>query len=127
MSNTIYNKLVRDGVPEILKDKAIQFKVEYLPTQEAMPFIINKFLEQLREVVDEMVEVDSDALKEELADMMTILFKFGDLYDIKPADIIESERLKTEYKGAFSDNCILRYVIDEDEYDTSDDIEDLEE
>lgn len=113
MSDKIYNKLIRDNIPDFMKEEGLIFKVERVSNQEVVPYVINKFLEELEEVIDEMIECEEDSLLEELSDLISVIFKIGSLYGIEKDAILDSEALKTDFSGGFENNIILKYVKNE--------------
>lgn len=114
MTNTIYNKLVRDRIPEILKEQNKKFKVEQVCEQEVMKFLIDKFIEELEEAVKEMINCNQYGVRNELADLMSVIFRLADAYGISRENLLEAEEIKTESKGGFEENYILKFVVEDD-------------
>ncbi len=98
-----YNKLIRDKIPEIIKQKG-QTSITHIATDEEYK---KKLYEKLKEEVDEFLEKPSN---EELADILEIIYSISELNNIK---IEELELLRTEKakkRGSFKNHIILDEV-----------------
>lgn len=110
----IYNKLVRDGIPSVLKSKGLKHKVISIDDKEVIPYVLNKFTEEFDEVGEAIKSKNRDKIVEELADLVTVIFKLGECYGISGDEIIEKEMSKTDELGEFDENYILKYVVEKD-------------
>ncbi|KYK24648.1 hypothetical protein AYK26_03565 [Euryarchaeota archaeon SM23-78] len=95
-----HNKLVRDKIPEIIKQKG-KTPITYIAKDDE--FWI-KLKEKLLEEVNEFVESENH---EELADIMEIVYAICDhkKIDIKELELLR--RMKAEERGAFKNKIIL--------------------
>ena len=106
----IYNKLVRDLTPSILKGKNIKYKIISVDNGTVIPYVLNKFIEELDEVSQAIKEKNKEKICEELADLLTVIFKLGECYDIGNDELLEKEEQKTNSNGEFEENFILKWV-----------------
>ena len=98
-----YNKLVRDKIPEIIKqDKRIP--ITHIADDEEY---WNKLKEKLKEEVSEFVEESNE---EELADILEVI---NNIYEFKNFDKKKLEELrkeKNQKRGGFKERIILDEV-----------------
>lgn len=95
-----YNKLVRDKIPEIIKNNG-EIPITHIASNDEYWI---KLKEKLKEEVDEFLEGDNE---EELSDILEVI---DAIYDFKKIDRKESEKIrksKKEEKGGFKDKIIL--------------------
>lgn len=114
MTHKIYNKLVRDNIPDILTANNLKFKVEYLSDEKAAKFVVRKLTEEVTELIEQIVLKNREGILSELADVLSLIIKVGIDWDIDVDEVIEAEELKSEINGFFFDNCILKYVDEPD-------------
>ena len=111
MKEIIYDKLVRDNIPDIIKkDNATPIYRE-LYGDEYLDYLLEKDEEELEEVRNaaSLVEV-----KKELADKLEVLISIANYYGYKLEDIIEEADLKRKEKGGFEKRLLLEKVIEKD-------------
>lgn len=114
MTHKIYDKLVRDNIPDILEANGLKFKVEYLSDEKASKYIVRKLSEEVTELIEQIVLKNRDGILSELADIISVVIKIGIDWDIDIDEVITAEELKSEVNGFFFDNCILKYVDEPD-------------
>ena len=99
----IYNKLVRDKIPEIIEAAGKNFSTQIVDKDETINYLIKKFSE-------EIAEFEEDHSVEELADILEIVH--GLAYhlniDLKELETIRSQ--KSNDRGAFEKGIILEKV-----------------
>jgi len=101
-----YHKLVRDRIPEIIKESGKSFRVSQLRGEE----LKNYALKKLREEVDEFIE---NPCAEEAADILEILGFVCNREGVLPITV-EAERMsKVITRGAFDMGFLLEWVEDE--------------
>lgn len=101
----VYNKLVRDRIPEIIESNGESCKVRVLSDEEFL-FELNKKLEE------EVKEYLESREIEELADIEEVLRA---ILDVKKCDYGEFEKIriaKTKKRGAFKKKLFLETVKD---------------
>lgn len=100
----VYNKLVRDKIPEIIKKSGKDFKISVADEKQKTEFLEAK----LKEEVNEYLE---DKNLEELADVMEVLFGLADSLGFSEEDLINCRNKKRDKRGGFKEGIILEEVI----------------
>jgi predicted house-cleaning noncanonical NTP pyrophosphatase (MazG superfamily) len=106
----ICNKLVRDRIPEILKNKGKQFSTRTLENEEYIKELKNKIFEELQEYIN--AENDTDAI-EELADLLEIIHALAECHGASFEMIEKVRQKKAEKRGGFKERIFLIEVEDE--------------
>lgn len=107
MKKIIYNKLVRDNIPDIIKSHGK--KANVITLNDDIYFI--KLKDKLLEEVDEYLESDTI---EEIADIYEVIDAILAFKGIDKKDIIDIQNKKVENNGAFKKRYLLQEVIEED-------------
>ncbi|UUV18317.1 nucleoside triphosphate pyrophosphohydrolase [Fusobacteria bacterium ZRK30] len=99
----IYNKLIRDKIPEIIEENGEKYHCHIAGDKE--------YLEALRAKINEEVEEFYETPSiEEMADILEVLRALGDYYGFSE-DKIEKARIEKDRKrGAFKRRIILEKV-----------------
>ncbi|MBE6090532.1 MAG: phosphoribosyl-ATP pyrophosphohydrolase [Clostridium beijerinckii] len=97
----VYNKLVRDKIPEIIKADGREFDIEIATEEEKYELLEEK----LREEVNEFLE---DKNLEELADVMEVLFGLADSLGFNEKELIKARDKKREERGGFKKGIVLK-------------------
>lgn len=106
MDEKIYNKLVRDKIPEIIKADNCIPVTRILTEKEYINELNIKLQEEMKEYLD-------DNKVEELADLIEVIYG---ILDYKKVSLEEFERIrlnKVEKRGAFKDRIFLEKTIKE--------------
>lgn len=106
----IYNKLVRDKIPEIIKKNKEKPITRVLNHEEYISELEKKLYEEYLEVVDAKGE---DRL-EELADMLEVMQALVKIDGYSIEDIIKVSQEKANKRGAFDKRIFLEKVITND-------------
>ena len=106
----IHNKLVRDKIPQIIKESGKTPVTKILNQKEYITELRKKSQEELQEYLT--AETDEEAL-EELADLLEIIHALAKVHGstIEEVDKIRVE--KAEKRGGFTDKVFLIEVQDE--------------
>ena len=104
----VYNKLVRDNIPNIIKNKGEEPVVRLLDDNEYKIELEKKLYEEYQEVISAS---GSDRL-EELADMLEVIRALAKLENNDLNDIIKIADEKNTKRGAFEDKIFLEKVIE---------------
>lgn len=104
----IYNKLVRDNIPNIIKAKGEMPVIKILDDDAYKIELEKKLNEEYHEVL-EAVGVDRI---EELADMLEIIRALAKLEGKTLQDVIDTANLKNQKRGAFEEKIFLEKVIE---------------
>ena len=106
MKEFIYEKLVRDKIPEIIEMSGKQCEVEILSDE--------KYLEMIDKKLDEeLAEYHKNRNIEELADLLEVIYAATKArgYSIEDLEIVRAE--KAEKRGGFDKKILLIKVIEE--------------
>lgn len=99
----IYNKLVRDKIPEIIKADGRQYDISIVEKEELQGLLEDK----LREEVNEYLE---DKNLEELADVMEVLFGLAESLGYSEEELMKKREEKKEERGGFREGIVLEIV-----------------
>ncbi len=105
----IYNKLVRDRIPEIITKQGLSLTTRILETDEYLTELRTKLQEETNEFL--AAESSSEAI-EELADMLEVIHALAEAHG---ASVQELERIRAEKadkRGGFKDRIYLIEVED---------------
>lgn len=97
----IYDKLVRDRIPEIIENSGNHCEVEVVSDEVALEYLYKKLNEEVSELLD-------DKNLEEIADVIEVLFAIGKKYGYSEEDILNRRKEKKSKSGGFEDNLILK-------------------
>ncbi|MCM3691492.1 nucleoside triphosphate pyrophosphohydrolase [Neobacillus niacini] len=106
----IYNKLVRDHVPQVIESTGKQFSTRILNDEEYIKELKNKSFEELQEYVN--ADNDVNAI-EELADLLEIIHALATCHGASIEEVEEVRRKKAEKRGGFEEKIFLIEVEDE--------------
>ena len=104
----IYNKLVRDKIPNIIKENGEQVIIKVLDEIEYKEELEKKLYEEYQEVLS----ASKDERIEELADMLEIIRALAKLEEKTLEDVIDVANIKKDKRGAFEDRIYLEKTID---------------
>ncbi len=106
MNVRIYNKLIRDRIPEIIEKSGNKPVVEKIGEEKYISLLNKKLDEELKEYLE------SQSV-EELADLVEVVYA---LLDSKKVSIKEFEEIrlqKAAQRGGFKERLLLKEVIEE--------------
>lgn len=106
----IYNKLVRDRIPEVIESDGKKFSTRILNNEEYIVALKNKSFEELEEYVQ--AKNDKDAI-EELADLLEIIRALAECHGATIETVEKVRQLKAEKRGGFKERILLIEVEDE--------------
>ena len=104
----IYNKLVRDNIPSIIKGNGATPITRILNEEESKKELEKKLYEEYNEVL----EASGEDRVEELADMIEVIKYLAKLEGKKLEDVIKTADEKSTKRGAFNDKIFLEKVLD---------------
>lgn len=104
----VYNKLVRDKIPNIIKNKGEEPIVKILNDDEYKVELEKKLYEEYQEVISAS---GADRL-EELADIVEVIRALAKLENYDLNDIIKISDEKNKKRGAFENKIFLEKVIE---------------
>ena len=104
----IYNKLVRDNIPDIINGNGEIPITRILSQEEYKQELENKLYEEYQEVLN---TTNSKDRIEELADMLEIMIALAKLEDKTLDDIVDVAKTKRLKRGGFNKRIYLEKVI----------------
>lgn len=104
----IYNKLVRDKIPNIIEEKGETPVIKTLDAIEYKKELEKKLYEEYKEVI----EANGEEYIEELADMLEVIRALAKLENKSLDDVILIADKKNEKRGAFDKKIFLEKVIE---------------
>ena len=103
MGTTIYNKLVRDKIPEIIQKDGKTCRTEILSEEDYLKMIDAKLDEEL-------AEYHKDQTIEELADLMEVIYAATVARGYSVDELEKVRQKKVQKRGAFENRILLREV-----------------
>lgn len=97
----VYDKLVRDRIPEIIEASGNKCEIEVVSDEVALEYLYKK----LNEEVGELLE---DKNLDEIADCLEVLFAIGAKYGYSEDEVLGRRNEKKLKRGGFKDNLILK-------------------
>lgn len=97
----VYDKLVRDRIPEIIEASGSKCEVEVVNDDVALEYLYKKILEEVSELLE-------DKNLDEIADVMEVLFAIGKKYGYSEDEVLGRRSEKKDARGGFEDNLILK-------------------
>ena len=104
----IYNKLVSDKIPNIIKEKKETPVVKILDDLEYKEAVEKKLYEEYKEVI----EASGEDRVEELADVLEIIKALAKLENKTLEDVIKVANKKVDKRGGFEEKISLEKVIE---------------
>jgi len=96
----VYNKAIRDKIPEIIKKSGFDCNLEKLSDDE--------FLKKLQEkLLEEVSEYNESKSHEELADILEVIYQIAKLSGISKEQLEEIRTKKNKERGGFDQNLFL--------------------
>lgn len=96
----IYNKLVRDNIPEVIKASGKTCEIEIVNEKEKQELLEKKLLEEVNEYLE-------DKNLEELADVMEVLFGLANELGYSEEDLLNKRNEKLQERGGFKEGIVL--------------------
>ena len=97
----VYDKLVRDRIPEIIEASGKKCHIEVVSDEIALEYLYKK----LNEEVSELLE---DKNLDEIADCLEVLFAIGKKYGYSEKDLVDRRNEKKNSRGGFEKNIVLK-------------------
>ena len=99
----IYHKLVRDKIPEIIKNSGKRCETRVLSDEEYLQFLQEKLLE-------EVAEYQESGSHEELADILEVVYAAAMAQGITAQQLEAIRAAKAQKRGGFAQRIFLRHV-----------------
>lgn len=105
MGVIVYNKLVRDRIPEIIENDGKTCRIEILTDEEYIKKVDAKLDEEL-------AEYHRDQNIEELADLMEVIYAAAIARGYSVEELEAARQKKVQKRGAFAKKILLKEVIE---------------
>ena len=92
-----HNKLIRDRIPEIIRQAGRECEVKTMPQLEYHQALLDKLIEEAKEAA----QANSDDLVEELADIYEVIDAILNDIGIDKSLILATQQQKRQKKGGF--------------------------
>ena len=106
----IYNKLVRDNIPQVIEKTNKQFSTRILSKEEYMVEVKKKMKEELEEYQE---ATTNEEAVEELADILELMYAAVKIHGATVEQLEEVRRAKAEKRGGFEKRIFLIEVEDD--------------
>lgn len=104
----IYNKLIRDRIPEIIENDHKTCATRILNDEEYLKCLKSKLLEECNEVIN----AEGEDIKKEIADVLEVLEALENTLHIDYQEVLSIKEKKARSNGAFDKKIYLEYVED---------------
>ncbi|URZ03803.1 nucleoside triphosphate pyrophosphohydrolase [Clostridium felsineum] len=101
----IYNKLVRDKIPEIIENSGKTFDIHYAKKEDLIALLEAKLLEESK-------EFSEDKNLEELADLMEVILGLTSTLGFSEEELIKKRNEKKAERGGFEKGIVLEKVYE---------------
>lgn len=101
-----YKKLVRDNIPDIIKENGEEPVFRVLSDKEFLVELKKKLLEESNEVINS----SGDEMLSELGDLLEVMISLAKVHNISLDDIIISSSEKRDKRGSFTKKIYLEDV-----------------
>src|SRR5680860_48110 len=101
----VYNKLVRDKIPQIIEQSGKQAIIEEVSGQDYLESLNAKLGEELQEYLESQSA-------EELADLVEVVYAILEHKDVSLQEFEVIRKQKVLDRGAFKEKLLLKEVID---------------
>jgi predicted house-cleaning noncanonical NTP pyrophosphatase (MazG superfamily) len=105
----LYNKLVRDNIPEVIESTGKSFTTRILNNEEYITELKKKCFEELQEYIQ--TENNENAI-EELADLLEVIHSLAVYHGASLETVEEVRKMKLEKRGSFQKKVFLIEVKD---------------
>ncbi len=108
MEKIIYNKLVRDRIPEIIKADGKTPYTHILEEEEYIQRLKEKAVEESEELKEAKTK---DEVTEEIIDLYEIIDSLIDMLGLDKEEILKNQLEKAKKRGSFRDKIFLEKVV----------------
>jgi predicted house-cleaning noncanonical NTP pyrophosphatase (MazG superfamily) len=100
----VYNKLVRDRIPEIIRISGKSFNTRQLSNEDYIKELKNKAVEELNEFINSETKQEAG---EELGDLLEVMHSLAEYNGYSLSDIEEIRKQKAKARGGFKNRIYL--------------------
>lgn len=119
-----FNKLIRNKLPELMRNEGVVLFTKELSNEEYIDFLKEKIIEEAKEVREAS---SKDKLVIELADVIEVIHAIAKSNDISLEEIEQERQKKREVNGYFDADSYIKYIeVSEDNHKVIKYLEDKE-
>ena len=107
----IHNKLVRDKVPQIIRENKQVPITKELDEEDFVNELLRKLEEEIQEVIG--ARNNKEELMAEIGDVYEVLNAIIDLYELDKNLLLEMQKKKKQERGGFEERTYLESVEEE--------------
>ncbi len=107
-----YNKLIRDNIPEIIKNAGKTCVTEEMSDDLYDKKLCEKFFEEMQEFLQEFNAQDDEKAIAELADITEVVLAIVDFIGVDRKSFEKIRKTKADKNGAFEKRLLLKEVIE---------------
>jgi predicted house-cleaning noncanonical NTP pyrophosphatase (MazG superfamily) len=107
MNRKIYNKLIRDKIPEIIKKDNAAPKVSKLSDEQFKTALKEKLVEEAKELLEAKT---GEEILNELSDVMQLVESIAENNNLTLVKIEKQKEKKKQERGSFEKKLFLEYV-----------------
>ncbi|SLM31173.1 Type III restriction protein res subunit [Desulfamplus magnetovallimortis] len=108
--STIYNKLIRDNIPQIIEKAGKKAIIRPISGKELKDALGQKILEESFELFNEWQRDDKKNILKEAADLLEILLAAIEFQGFTLNDLMSKQKERTQKRGAFQKHLFLEQV-----------------
>jgi predicted house-cleaning noncanonical NTP pyrophosphatase (MazG superfamily) len=97
---TLYNKAIRDKIPEIIAESGKKYNIKHLDDESFLAELEKKLIEEVNEYTE-----SKDV--EELADLLEVIYRISELRGVNSNELDKIRKDKAEKRGKFESNLFL--------------------
>jgi len=101
----VYNKLVRDLIPQVIEKSGKKFDTHIADKAEYGKLLEEKLMEEVNEYLE-------DKNLEELADVLEVLVALAGNLGYSEEELFEKRKVKMEERGGFIEGVVLERVYE---------------
>lgn len=105
----VYNKLVRDKIPQIIEAEGKRYDIRIELKEEHLELLEKKLHEEVAEFIG--AKNTKDMNLEEIADVMEVLFGLAKSLGYSEEELMEKRDEKKEERGGFDEGIVLERCI----------------
>jgi predicted house-cleaning noncanonical NTP pyrophosphatase (MazG superfamily) len=104
----IYNKLIRDNIPELIEKDGQKYQVKILCEEEFKEELLKKLVEEAREVLE--AKDENKELIKELADVLEVMENIMSIFKLDKNEIEKMQKERRTSRGGFEKKLFLEYI-----------------
>lgn len=103
-----YNKLVRDGIPGILRQKGLKPVIGFVSGKDLEDALMNKIMEEAGELLAARISrLSAQEQAEELGDLMEVIYALGERLGFSHEKLDDVRQKKLRERGGFNVGIVL--------------------